>query len=123
MNTERNRHRSERRSARLAEFQCAVGILGQKHSFDGYLLWTVLLDQLRDASMDDAQPVGERSAGGRDATLSDDGERATGAVDDPVTGAQAARVQAENARRRARQHARDGGHRLCRFAGPVRAPG
>ncbi len=62
MHAERGGHGSERRSASLAEFQCAVGVLGEEYAFDGDLLRPVQLDQLGDTAVNDAQPIGQGSA-------------------------------------------------------------
>ena len=75
VHAERLRHGGQRRAARLAELERAVGILGEEHAFDGDFLGRVLRDQLRHARMNDAQPVGQRSAGGGDAALRDDAQR------------------------------------------------
>ena len=76
VHAERRGHRCERRAARLAELERAVGVLGEEHAFDGDLLRAMQADELGDPGVDDAQPIGERTAGGGDAALRDDGERA-----------------------------------------------
>ena len=43
VDAERRRHGGERRAARLAELQRAVGVLGEEHAFDGDLLRAVQL--------------------------------------------------------------------------------
>ena len=91
VNAQRRGHGCERRAPRLAEFECAVGVLGEEHAFDGDFLRAVQADQLGDPGVDQAQPIGERTAGGCDAALRDDGERAGRAIDDADSRCEASR--------------------------------
>ena len=102
VNPERRGHGRERRAARLAELERAVGVLGKEHAFDGDLLRAMQADELGDLGVDDAQTIGERAAGGCDAALRDDGERAGGAIDDAIAGTKRAGIEPEDARRSAR---------------------
>ena len=62
VNAQRRGHRCERRAPRLAELECAVGVLGKEHAFDGDLLRAMQADELGDPGVDHAQPIGERTA-------------------------------------------------------------
>ncbi len=123
VHAERLRHGRECRTTGLAQLERAVGVLGHEYAFDGNFLWRMLRDQLRDSRMDQAQPVGQRSARGGDAALRDDAQSAGFAVDDAEAGAQASRIETEDARRTTRRHAREncGGSRAR--GGPESAPG
>src|SRR6185503_7438879 len=104
VHTQRLRYGRERRAARLAELERAVDILREENAFDGDLLRRMQRDQLRDPRVNDAQPVGQRAAGGGDAALRHDPQLAAIAIDDAETGAQRAGVQPQYSRRSARRN-------------------
>ena len=102
VNAERGGHGRKRGAARLAELERAVGILGEEHALHGNFLRVVQPYELGDPGVDDAQAIGERAAGGGDATLRDDGESAGRAIDDAIAGAKRTGIETQDARGSAR---------------------